>query len=400
MMEKMESNLPLSIGLEVFPVEGRGLVAKQQFAPGDMLISSKPYAHVIGEDGVGKFCGRCVKLLSGNTGSACEQCGLIRYCSTGCEREDEEVHRSECAALRKFGLCGLDNIRLLLRVLETRGTNKTSGSSQDPVDLLSYTVNEPSLVNELYTKTVIRLVQSLLHDCNVTMATDTDAATISTLLSKLAQNSFSLYHGNQRIIGSAVHIIPAMMNHSCSPNCWWTNEGPDLFVHSNQAIQPGEQLRVTYASVLDTREERQEEMREKYHFECKCTRCIEENGIDRLLASVTCPACDKVATSNRSTPKTDFPTEYCSCVRQPYCYGGKTKKQKMKTFYRKWRKITEKGSTKEAYHKLLDLVGEVHVCFPAFSRITIEMNESILTWAECECLQYYSTCMYYSETCV
>ena len=45
------------------------------------------------------------------------------------------------------------------------------------------------------------------------------------------------------------------------------------------------------------------------------------------------------------------------------------------------------GSTKEAYHKLLDLVGEVHVCFPVFSRITVEMNESILTWAECECLQ-------------
>ena len=59
----MELTLPSSVELRVFPTEGRGLVAREQVAPGDMLLCTKPYVHVIGAEGVKGFCGKCVKRL-------------------------------------------------------------------------------------------------------------------------------------------------------------------------------------------------------------------------------------------------------------------------------------------------------------------------------------------------
>ena len=78
-------------------------------------------------------------------------------------------------------------------------------------DLLLFPIFVPggelSLVDELYTRTIIKLVQSILKDSEVAIATDTDEKTISETLSKLSQNSFTLYHGNQRMIGSAVYFL-------------------------------------------------------------------------------------------------------------------------------------------------------------------------------------------------
>ena len=60
---EMELTLPSSVELRVFPTEGRGLVAKERFAPGDMLLCTKPYVHVVGAEAVEGFCGKCVKRL-------------------------------------------------------------------------------------------------------------------------------------------------------------------------------------------------------------------------------------------------------------------------------------------------------------------------------------------------
>jgi hypothetical protein len=76
------------------------------------------------------------------------------------------------------------------------------------------------------------------------------------------------------VVASGVFPGAALLNHSCSPNCFkrFTAEG-NLELVAARDIATGEELCHSYINELAFRSERQRQLLEGYGFTCKCARC-------------------------------------------------------------------------------------------------------------------------------
>jgi tetratricopeptide (TPR) repeat protein len=82
---------------------------------------------------------------------------------------------------------------------------------------------------------------------------------------------------NKLKTGSGLWLKESMFNHSCTPNCVWTQIGDHMFIHSTRPIVVGEELCVSYVSPYYLYEKRVEVFRDwivpGVGFECQCKWC-------------------------------------------------------------------------------------------------------------------------------
>lgn len=68
------------------------------------------------------------------------------------------------------------------------------------------------------------------------------------------------------------------INHSCCPNAAYSfTPNGTVTVRSVRALQAGEELTIAYTDLLQTLDERQQCLLERYAFECCCSRCKDES---------------------------------------------------------------------------------------------------------------------------
>lgn len=72
------------------------------------------------------------------------------------------------------------------------------------------------------------------------------------------------------VIGYALDMVTAIINHSCVPNAFVTFEGCQLRVRSLRPIAAGEEITVSYADPSMPVFNRQKFLRDMYFFECHC----------------------------------------------------------------------------------------------------------------------------------
>eukprot|EP00933_Yihiella_yeosuensis_P022847 TRINITY_DN17903_c1_g4_i2.p1 TRINITY_DN17903_c1_g4~~TRINITY_DN17903_c1_g4_i2.p1 ORF type:complete len:408 (+),score=73.95 TRINITY_DN17903_c1_g4_i2:58-1224(+) len=67
-------------------------------------------------------------------------------------------------------------------------------------------------------------------------------------------------------------------NHDCSPNCAADVSGPStsLRVYAKRDIAADDELRISYVDVAEPGPVRRRDLRQQYHFECRCSRCSTE----------------------------------------------------------------------------------------------------------------------------
>ena len=82
-----------------------------QFKPGDVILKSEPFAHVILSTHVARVCARCWSALSAPRVTTCPGCPLAVYCSPGCLEEDRAEHGAECTVLGNRGAALSDQLR-------------------------------------------------------------------------------------------------------------------------------------------------------------------------------------------------------------------------------------------------------------------------------------------------
>ena len=113
------------------------------------------------------------------------------------------------------------------------------------------------------------------------------------VLSRLHLNSFrvsipradvsdlpSLLRRSQTGNGTAVYLLPSLLNHSCSPSLepvWRTGDSQVAFL-TRREVSAGEELTVSYVDADAPVGERQEALSHGYGFECRCAACVEEMG--------------------------------------------------------------------------------------------------------------------------
>lgn len=117
-----------------------------------------------------------------------------------------------------------------------------------------------------------------------------DSATeLLDLVCQFASNSFTLTDSDLNPLGVCMHPSMAMINHACTPNAavvfpfggaakngqqkW--NDGHDKIMQlvALRAIEPGEELLISYVDIADTYEDRRSYLKKRYCFDCRCELC-------------------------------------------------------------------------------------------------------------------------------
>lgn len=77
--------------------------------------------------------------------------------------------------------------------------------------------------------------------------------------------------------GSGLWLKESLFNHSCTPNCIWTQIGDHMFIRTTKAIQKDEELCISYAAIDGTYEVRKNIfanwIRPNVGFSCACDHC-------------------------------------------------------------------------------------------------------------------------------
>lgn len=87
----------------------------------------------------------------------------------------------------------------------------------------------------------------------------------------------------------AVFPEAARINHACSPNSQFRVDS-SLLSHQVHAVRPiakDEEITIAYSNPLEPYAERQNHLRESFHFTCTCARCSRGEAADKSLNEIT-----------------------------------------------------------------------------------------------------------------
>jgi hypothetical protein len=90
-----------------------------------------------------------------------------------------------------------------------------------------------------------------------------------------------IFRNNAYNSGKEVGLFPkiARINHSCRPNAsyYWSDALNKRIVYTTRKLKKGEEIFVSYISLLLTQEDRQRQL-DRYGFKCTCDACAQEHA--------------------------------------------------------------------------------------------------------------------------
>ena len=99
--------------------------------------------------------------------------------------------------------------------------------------------------------------------------------------------------GFGRASASALYPVVALMSHSCRPNLEaMPQAGRHFGFRVATAIAKGDQLTIAYLPWLSHRLSLRRELRAKWLFECRCSRCEDATEAGTFMSSPLCGECE------------------------------------------------------------------------------------------------------------
>nr|XP_028558975.1 histone-lysine N-methyltransferase SMYD1 isoform X1 [Podarcis muralis] len=283
--------------VDVFTCEakGRGLKAVKEFWAGDVIFAERAYAAVVFDSLTHLVCHTCFKRHEKL--QRCGQCKFAHYCDRTCQKDAWANHKNECSAIKRHGKAPNENIRLAARILwriEKEGGGLTEGclvsidNLQNHVDHFG---DEEKKEMRIDLESFLEFWPPDNKQFGMTY--------ISHILGVINCNGFTL--SDQRGLQAVgVGIFPnlCLVNHDCWPNCTVIfNNGNHQAVrsmfHTQMRIElralgkisVGEELTVSYVDFLNVSEDRKQQLKKQYYFDCTCEHC--QKGIkDDLMMAV------------------------------------------------------------------------------------------------------------------
>eukprot|EP00092_Neocalanus_flemingeri_P000627 GFUD01000669.1.p1 GENE.GFUD01000669.1~~GFUD01000669.1.p1 ORF type:complete len:821 (+),score=251.36 GFUD01000669.1:11-2473(+) len=94
--------------------------------------------------------------------------------------------------------------------------------------------------------------------------------------------------------GRAMYPTFAFMSHSCDYNSRHVIQTDDTMqVFAQRKINAGQEVTITYTSLLTSLPRRQDKLASLWFFTCSCRRCVDPTELGSHISSVACPACPK-----------------------------------------------------------------------------------------------------------
>ncbi|KAK3860966.1 hypothetical protein Pcinc_033028 [Petrolisthes cinctipes] len=322
---------------------GRHVVAKEDVAPGSVIMVEKPFAVLLVPDLLTSHCLTC--LSPAPLPLPCEGCRDVVYCSEECQREGASgCHRYECRLLHLLSSVGIAH--LALRIIFIAGwdlhcqirdekieAGKVVGTgpngnynegkegsyravyhlmphltSCSPEDQLQYCLASILLASAMADRTdfVTDKVEKTVDVAGL-------AAALMRHVAQLVSNAHAVTRverivneaGNkveevqQKRVASAIYPTASLMNHSCKPNIINNFIGDLLVIRTIEDVKEGDQIYNCYGPhyCRQTREDRQESLKQQYFFTCKCYPCTQPQYMrqEAVWNGVQCESCGGVA---------------------------------------------------------------------------------------------------------
>lgn len=288
--------------------EGRGRLLRTTRAvrAGECVLQEKPYGLVALNVHRSALCAVCLRAADPDV--CCDDCSRVFFCSDECRERLQEVHERECMALEEVELVAkktsveVDLLRLLIRILAVRPSDSldqdvlvdddgsvvtTFAKVREMIHALD---QQPTAWQERVRDGAARIMEDLPDECHLPVGD------ILVLAAQINENSYALGALDDRHLVASVGLFPIMglINHSCAPNCGWSNAGDGaVALHALRDLKEGEEITLSYIDIDKERSERRRELQETKHFDCACERCSEPlaESVDRFLEGFVCPRC-------------------------------------------------------------------------------------------------------------
>ncbi|KAL6590474.1 SET domain-containing protein [Neocallimastix californiae] len=299
----------------------RSVITNVKIKKGTIIISSPAMGIVLMESARDSYCHNCLSLMQKNK-NRCSRCKVAHYCSKECQVNAwKNGHKYTCKLWKEKKLFDNDlmDIDLLVQVvLQISKWNDNSGAEPNKK---SSTIFEPGSMTPEKLKDISESDESInwknkeekinreaflslmthqdkiefeewkyLRDITKAVfliAPDLESKTSeSELIQHLLRfkcNNFVCHDSQLFGIAESAFPVGSLFNHSCSPNATLYYHGNRQIIRAMRDIQQGEEICITYTDVMNSRENRQKLLFEKYKFKCHCERCMDENGLDKKL---------------------------------------------------------------------------------------------------------------------
>jgi len=287
-----ESWLSLCAGLPVIagstPNAGRGLYALVDLDYAATVFTAKPVV-CTPASGTLRSCPYCLRPLPGTQAQ--------QYCSERCSQKAAEVLPLSLtpswtsftdAASRRGFVYPLLAARIALGVENGAFTQRVL----EPLCYARGAVTDPPLAWKEEHRLLLESLRESGHDVASWMTVDWYAS----VLARLHLNSFrvdiprvdmplsldALAQQAQNGSGTAVYMLPSLLNHSCDPNidAVWRDGDATLTLAARRDIAAGEELNITYIDAGLPATERRQLLLNGYGFVCMCPACVDELGDD------------------------------------------------------------------------------------------------------------------------
>jgi len=193
--------------------------------PGDVVLKSECYAHVISPEARSNVCDNCLTSvnifdhLPPVTLYRCSKCKLSYYCDVTCQRKAWPEHRRECKYLKNNQPKVPPNIvRLILRACFKQNEQPDikeclpNGSSRSFTDLMMHKqeISKDNVKNEAFSSFLFVLLKCVGN----TYSTDHLFETYCRILI----NSTEITDCMGNVIGTGIYLGLSAVDHSCRPN--------------------------------------------------------------------------------------------------------------------------------------------------------------------------------------
>ena len=304
--EEWKCEFPVRI--DQLPGKGRCAFAKRDIQAGEAVLRAKPYVAIPDSENKHRVCIGCMKKPSPDTPDlsiSCDGCRQVSYCSDECRSKDEPLHRLECSFLHQWfhvdsplewnasrlGPYTVDYLWVLMRSLARRYYEKTTDSSFVTSDGLSFDhvwslcSNSDDFSLERRQEFQLGSKALLAFQKNLSLSKADPLATVESLFELICKeecNSFGLYtypdrNGARTSYGLAIYPMAVYFNHACDPNVVHQTDGVNEMFYASRFIPAGEELTITYISLRQAVDERQQELQKVFLFTCGCRRCVEQD---------------------------------------------------------------------------------------------------------------------------
>jgi hypothetical protein len=172
-------------------------------------------------------------------------------------------------------------MRLLLQVL------LNTASLPNVLELLSHW---ESLANELKIKYAQAAAVVVKHASGF-LPSNVDEKQASFVLARIACNAHAVTDTEICLLGKALYLPLALVNHSCRPSCCVAFNGFTAALRTIDVVNQNEELTVGYCDLLAPSFKRRSELRSAYMFDCCCERCtLADSGSreEKLLSALRC----------------------------------------------------------------------------------------------------------------